>query len=276
MADLPSTSVPSTLQVIHNELRARETLFQKLLPAGMSPSRFALIAYSHIRKSPDLIKCDPMNIVAEVSKAAELGLDFSIPNEVSLVPFKEYKTGTTRCVALPGYKGYAKLARQSEGLKSLNYNVVREGDEFNVELGSSTKVEHKPKFPGSPVVTYFYALGISKTGGIIGPVVMSAEEVEKHAKRYIKAGFGPFGTLKDQGRNAEHFIPYGLKTVLLQWCKRHGDLSARGISVLNNDLKHMEEEKERPQLPDVNAELGLTDAQEPEEVVVTSPTRPAA
>lgn len=246
---------PSVLQTIHNEISRRIEHFRSLLPDSVSPKRFALIAYSHIRKSPDLVKCDVMNLVAEVSKAAELGLDFSIPNEVSLVPFKDHKSGTVRCSAIPGYKGYAKLARQSESVKSLSYNVVHEGDVFEVEMGSDPKVIHRPNFPSSNKILAFYALGVSKTGGIFGPVVLSVEEVEKHAKRYIKAGFGPFGGVKTEGRSAENFVAYGLKTVLLQLAKRHLDLSARGVSMMKNDLDHMEEPAAPTPKVDLNAEL---------------------
>lgn len=260
MAEEEQNQTPALLKRLHGELMSRVEYFKGLLPDSISPKRFALIAYSHVRKNKDLMKCEPMNVIAEVSKAAELGLDFSIPNEVSLVPFNDYKSRTTRCIAIPGYKGYAKLALFSPHVKSLSYNVVHEGDVFEVELGSDPKVIHKPKFPASGAVVSFYALGVSKTGGMFGPVVMSVEEIENHAKRYIKAGFGPFGTVKTEGRGAEHFKPYGLKTVLLQLCKRHLPLSAKGMQILENDLSVMEAEKARHDTekgPDINAALGI-------------------
>lgn len=247
----------SELAIIHGELKRSELHLTNILPPGMSASRFALVAYSHVRKNKDLMLCDPRNIVAEVAKAAELGLDFSIPNEVSLVPFKEHKSGTMRCSSIPGYKGYAKLALQSGGVKSIRYSPVYSGDKFSVVLGSEPKVIHEPVMDPEKrgELLGFYALGLSSIGGMYGPVYMTVLEIEKHAKRYVKANFGPFGGIKSEGRAHEHFIAYGLKTVLLQLCKRHLPLSARGMEILHNDLESMEKEPEKVPEPDINDHL---------------------
>lgn len=247
------------LKIIYDELKNRMSVFKDLLPSDMSPQRFCLIAYSHVRKNPMLLKCHPMDILAEVSKAAELGLDFSIPNEVSLVPFKDRRSNSFKVQAIMQYKGYAKMARQAPGVKSLTYQPIHENDEFSISFGSDAGVTHSVTkgVERGPVVG-FYALAKSRSGGVYGPELMSSEEIIAHAVRYLRGDSPPFGDVKTKGRDAEHFIVYGLKTILMRLCKRHLDLSNKGVPLMENDFTEPEVEA-APAEPktDVNQLFGI-------------------
>lgn len=260
------------LKVIYEELTERQAIFKELLPPDMSPQRFCLIAYSHIRKNPTILKCHPMDIIAEVSKSAELGLDFSIPNEVSLVPFKDRRSNTHKVQAIMGYKGYAKLARQAPGVKSLTYQPVYENDEFALSFGSDAGIRHSMKNgENRGPVTGFYAMAQSRSGGVYGPEFMAWEEVVSHAKRYLRFDTPPFGDVKSKGREAEHFVVYGLKTILMRLCKRHLDLSSKGIPLMENDFTEPDVETAEPTEPktDINQLFGILG--EPNDSVPTDP-----
>jgi phage RecT family recombinase len=70
--------------------------------------------------------------------AACLGLEVDgVTGQAYLIPFKG------RAQLVVGYKGYNTLAARS-GI-TITGAVVREGDEFDYQLGSAAFVRHKPK-----------------------------------------------------------------------------------------------------------------------------------
>ena len=87
---------------------------------------------------PKLLACDRQSLFNAAMSAAVLGLEVDgVTGQAFLIPFKG------RAQLVIGYKGYNTMAARS-GI-AITGAVVREGDEFDYELGDKAFVRHKPK-----------------------------------------------------------------------------------------------------------------------------------
>jgi recombination protein RecT len=91
-----------------------------------------------VERLPMLLQCDRQSIFNAAMSAACLGLEVDgVTGQAYLIPFK----GKAQLVI--GYKGFNTLAARS-GI-TITGAVVREGDEFDYQLGTAAYVRHKPK-----------------------------------------------------------------------------------------------------------------------------------
>ena len=81
---------------------------------------------------------NPRSVVACLLDAARMGLRIGIGGEAYLVPYKDTVTLIT------GYRGLLALARRSGQIASLDAQCVYEGDEVDIQLGSTPMVTHRP------------------------------------------------------------------------------------------------------------------------------------
>lgn len=87
-----------------------------------------------------LRKCTPESIYLGLLACAVTGLEpGALKGEAYLVPFKGEAT------FMVGYRGIIKMARRSRGVAAIWSNVVYEGDEFDVDLGSANRIVHRPR-----------------------------------------------------------------------------------------------------------------------------------
>lgn len=75
-------------------------------------------------------------------------------------------------------KGLIELARRSGKIKMIYAEVVREGDEFEVQYGLHPKLEHKPALDMTKKMTHVYAVAHFMDGGY-NFVVLTRQEVER-------------------------------------------------------------------------------------------------
>lgn len=92
-------------------------------------------------KGEALRKCSPESIYLGLLACAVTGLEpGALKGEAYLVPFKNEAT------FMVGYRGIIKQARRSRDVVAIWSNVVYEGDEFDVDLGSANRIVHRPRF----------------------------------------------------------------------------------------------------------------------------------
>lgn len=133
-----------------NDLVLLERQFEPLLPqfaaalgGVMSPERLIRTVIISIERLPALLECNRQSIFAAAMSAAVLGLEVDgVTGQAFLIPFKG------RAQLVIGYKGYNTLAARA-GL-TVTGEVVREGDEFDYELGTNAFVRHKPSLKPTP------------------------------------------------------------------------------------------------------------------------------
>lgn len=181
-------------------LEPRAETLANLLPEGLRVERVIAAAQLAAYQNPDLLKCEPASIFLAVAKAAQCGLE--IGTTAHLVPF-----GRT-CTFVADYKGLIEIVRAAKGARSIDAQVVREGDRFEVTMGTNPGIVHEPRYTQGAAITHAYA--VAHHGQLIPPqfVVMSAEEID--AIRTAKSKSWKSGKLEPW---------YAKKTVTRQLCK---------------------------------------------------------
>jgi recombination protein RecT len=132
------------LAIIEKQLRAYEPKFADVLKgSGVAPERITRTVTISLERLPKLFECDRTSIFQSAMSAAVLGLEVDgITGQAFLIPFKG------RAQLVIGYRGFATMAGRS-GI-TINGDVVREGDAFDYEGGSTPFVRHKKLIGGGP------------------------------------------------------------------------------------------------------------------------------
>ena len=226
-----------------------------------------------------LQECNPSAIVQECLKAAVLDLPINRALGFAyIVVYKNKKkvtdpqTGRTDWVVvptptfIPGYKGYIQLAMRTGQYRTINADVVYEG-----ELQTANRLSGEVNLGGQKtsdkIIGYFCYFellnGYSKT------LYMSVEDMAAYAKRYAPGiKFKKEVTVADLIKKANsgiasntvgwegNFNDMSLKTVIRRLLSKYGYLSIKMMSALGHDT-----EAENRALAARNDALQLADAQ---------------
>jgi recombination protein RecT len=161
------------------------------LPRHITADRMARIALTELRKTPDLLKCDPKALFGAIIQCAQLGLEpGGALGHVWILPYKNRKENRTEPQVIIGYRGMIDLARRSGQIVSISARVVRKGDFFRFSYGLNETLLHKPAeeepADGAESITHAYAVAKLRDGGVQFEVV-TARELNRVAK-----DFGPW------------------------------------------------------------------------------------
>ena len=130
-------SVGSELVALEQQLKPLAPHFAQVLGKTMPVERLMRTIMISVERLPMLLQCDRQSIFNAAMSAACLGLEVDgVTGQAYLIPFKG------RAQLVIGYKGFNTLAARS-GI-TITGAVVREGDEFDYQLGSSAFVRHVP------------------------------------------------------------------------------------------------------------------------------------
>jgi recombination protein RecT len=179
------------------------------LPKHMNADRMARLALTAFSTTPALQQCSPQSIAASIMTAAQLGLEPGIAGQGYLIPYK----GT--CTFVPGWKGLVDLVARS-GRATVWTGAVREGDEFEYQLGDAPFCRHKPGEDSDDAqpFTHVYAIGRVREASMAIIEVWSRAKVLKHLKTYNKVGGRHYANTDEN--NLEM---YARKVALLQVLK---------------------------------------------------------
>lgn len=232
-------------------LRQEQTI-RDLIPQHLDPERVMKLALIAVNKTPALLNCTQESVLQAVITAAELGLSISgTLGEAYLIPYGR------DCTFIPGFRGLAKLARQSGEIKRIEAEVVYENDKWEYQKGTTFVLNYAPAMSdrGKPIGAY--ALVEFKDGGLQAEF-MSADEIER-VRSVSKAGrSGPWKDWPDE---------MWRKTVfrrLSKWLPLSSDKWEKALALDNadHDLTRASVQVESDSL---NVQLGL---KEPEPEVV--------
>ncbi len=219
---------------------------KQILPKHVSPERLVKTLLMAVSRQPDLLECTQESIIEGVMRSAELGLDLSgTLGEAYLVPFNTKikipdKSAKGYCeefrklaTFIPGYRGLAKLARQSGEVGRIEAEPVYEADRFVFKKGTTAALEFEPAFtsPDRGKCLGYYALIMTKDDS--QPLVaefMSMKQV-KAIQAQAKSGKSP------AWRN--HFDEMGRKTVFrraAKWAPLSGEKWQNALSADNADF----------------------------------------
>lgn len=180
LAGLKHSDVSSVL----DSMRAQ---IAQALPKHITPERIIQMSTTLITRNPKIAECSATSIVGAVMEASILGFrPVAALGQCYFVPYGGHVQFQV------GYKGWIDLARRSGQIKTLYAYVVREGDEFQYELGLEPVLKHIPKAAPSARMTHVYAVAHYLQGGH-SFVVLTREEVEKRRMRNNSQKAAPSG-----------------------------------------------------------------------------------
>lgn len=140
-------------------LDARIPQLTKWIRGGVKPEALVRFALLDMQQNAKLRDADPQSIYLALLACAVTGLEpGALKGEAYLVPF----AGKAQFMA--GYRGLIKMAKRSREVIGFTSNVVREGDVFDIDLGTANSILHKPSITaerGDVIGSYAIATMIS-------------------------------------------------------------------------------------------------------------------
>ena len=153
--------------------------------AKVTPAKFTQIVINEIKKNEKILQAfaeNPSSMFASILAGAEIGLvPSALLGEFYLIPRNikqdngKYKLTVTPLI---GYKGLHKILLRSGEIENIEAQVVFEGEEFKVSLGTSPKLDHTPDFTlqrTADRITHVYAVAHYKSGRCQFQVLTRAE-----------------------------------------------------------------------------------------------------
>lgn len=142
-----------------------------VLPAHTRASAFRSIVIAALKADPAVLACKPETIRNACMDAARLGIEpDGIGGRGYLIAYGQ------ECQFIIGYKGLVELAYRSGRVLSIDADIIRDGDPYQYQRGSSPRLDHTPQPSGTPFIenTPPY-VGVSHQGRKIVAAYASAE-----------------------------------------------------------------------------------------------------
>lgn len=199
-----------------------------------------------------LQQCDPEKVAMECLKAAFLKLPISRSLGFAyVVPYKNVPT------FILGYKGLIQLAQRSGQYRTINADVVYEGELLGFDKLSG-RIDLSGERTGDKVEGYFAYFQL--INGFEKTVYMSREQMDEHVKKYsqsAKSSYSPWMTEYDE---------MGKKTVLRRLISKYGIMSVEMQNALVDEgISSVSREVQREAEVEANKEVIDTSATEPAE-----------
>jgi len=192
-------------------LSAKTTNLATYAKNSIKPATLIRLAVFEFSQNEWLQRCSPESVYAALITAAQLGLEPSGSRGLGyLVPYNG------KCTFQPGWRGLIALALRSKAVKSIYAHVVREGDDFSVQLGTAPKIHHVPSISGGEEreVIAAYAVAVLADGAM-DMEVMDLWELERIRKSVAASRGG-----KDSPAYAQWADQMYRKAPIRRLCKR--------------------------------------------------------
>lgn len=251
MSNLARVDYKSRYQTLAKTLVQYAPQIDELLrPQGQDVARFNRIVLSSVRRQPKLLECEITSVVQSAMAGAELGLDVGgVLGEAYLVPFWNNKKRRNEAQFVSGYKGLVKLATQHPRIVNVEAVLVRDGEPFEHERGTTPRILHRPQFgPGREIVAA-YAIAWFDVPGRFQVEVMDRDEL-LDIKRAALSKF-------DKAANREWLVSQST------WTKHEGEMMRKSplrrlckTLPLSEKLKRCLEVEEEASAPSTADPLG--------------------
>ena len=207
------------------------------LPQGnLSAKRYISACLTALAVQPKLMQCKPSSVLKSMMESARYGLEPNSPlSEAALIPYGQ------ECTFLIEYRGMMKLAWNTGLIKSLDYDKVCDGDEFDYSKGSNgLSFHHRPNLSNSRGEgSIYYAYAELKHGGTAFQV-MTRDDIVAHAKHFSR------GYSSKSSPWQTDFDAMAYKTVIRQLCDKKLPKSTTENGILMNEAAHIDDFVEEP------------------------------
>lgn len=156
---------------------------KRLAGSVMTIERLTSLAFLAVRKTPALANCTVTSIVAACLDAARLGLE---PDGVqgAIIPYKG------SAAFQPMYRGLIALCHRDGTIDTIEAFAAREGDTFEVVMGTSPGIVHRPNMRGTGTEKVIAYYAIAHLNGRMQFEVMLPWEIERIKARSPSASSG--------------------------------------------------------------------------------------
>ncbi len=212
------------LKTVEQLVSMRAGEIEAMAQGAISAEVLSSAALNSIRKSKEkLLQCSHVSWLSALMQCAATGLVPDTPSqECHLIPFGNTVTW------IAGYRGLARLVRQSPEVAQVEARVVHAKDEFSYELGLEPKLAHIPYSgaddPGP--LTHVYSIArFHKAPPQFE--VMSFDQVERIRKGSRNGNSGPW---------KDHFDEMARKTVfrrMFKWLPQQSASAALAMELDN-------------------------------------------
>jgi recombination protein RecT len=132
----------SELVIFENQLKPLTRQFEDVLADRMPAERLMRTLFMACEKTPKLLDCNRQSLINCGMTFAVLALETDgVTGQGYILPFKQ------QAQPVVGYKGYNTIGARSR--LTITGQVVREGDEFDFQMGTKAFVHHKPALDDS-------------------------------------------------------------------------------------------------------------------------------
>ena len=204
------------------QLEKGKALIAQVAPKHLTADRMVRLAMLAVSKQPKLAECSGMSILKSMMVASELGLEpggalghgYLVPYRVNQAKRGEPARWVNECQFIAGYRGLAKLARNSGEIEIVEAHPVYPGDKFVVRRGTVSELVHEPDYlsgndRGDKAVCY-YALARYKSGAVQYEVMTRAQIETIMRSTQSKGDYGPW---------LDHFDEQARKTCIRRLAK---------------------------------------------------------
>ena len=140
-------------------LESRADKIARWVTQGVRPEALIRFVLMEMQTNNALASCTQESIYLGLLACAVTGLEpGALKGEAFLIPYGKVAT------FVPGWKGLVKQARRSRDIVGLTANVVRQGDVFDVDIGTANSIVHKPTFGERGDVIAAYAIATMASG----------------------------------------------------------------------------------------------------------------
>jgi recombination protein RecT len=181
-----------------------------------------------------LTACDPNLVIKEALKAATLRLPvIRSLGHAYIVPYK--RKGVPIPTFVIGYKGLIQLAIRSGAYRTMNADVVYDGELEKVNK-TTGEINFEGERTGDTVIGFFAHLELKS--GFTKTLYMTKKDIENHAKKYSPS-WGMKGGVWES-----NFEEMALKTVTRGLLSKWGILSIEMMTALASDAEESTPEQE--------------------------------
>lgn len=245
---------PKPVDILKSVINAESVQQQFQNALGKHKDEFVASLIDLYTGDPQLQRCKPQAVVAEALRAAtmRLALNKALGFAYIIVfnnSVKDPATGQWMKVPtptfVPGYKGYIQLAMRTGQYRTINADMVYEGELRNVDKLSGT-IAFDGEKKSDKVVGYFCYFEL--LNGFSKVLYMSVEDMAKYALRYSPSFKGKekptFDALVKQAQSGQvsnevgwkgNFNDMALKTVIRRLLSKYGYLSIEMMNVIAKD-----------------------------------------
>lgn len=132
-------------------------------------------AMQAINASSGLQQCTKESLQRAVYNIALTGLSLNPVLKYAYIIPRWSRQGT-QAVLEPSYQGLIKLLTDTGSIIAMYSNLVYEGDDFDIQYGTTTEIIHRPKFK-TKNITHVYAVAVLKDGNYKQFEIMTIDEV---------------------------------------------------------------------------------------------------